>query len=58
MSKREEDLLAMAMENQKRVSRIKEEIDIHKRYDSHDSSDKYGQVIKWVHKTGTKIFSE
>lgn len=58
MSTREEELLAMARETRARVTDIRDDIDIHKRYDSHDDSDNYGKVIEWVHETGRKILSE
>lgn len=58
MSTREEELLAMAEETRQRVTSIREHVDIHKRYDSHDDWDSYGKVIEWVHETGRKILSE
>jgi hypothetical protein len=58
MSKREEELLAMAEETRDKVSKIRQEVDVHKRYDAHDKRDKYGKVIEWVHETGRKILSE
>lgn len=58
MSNKEEEFLAMAQETREKVSKIRQEVDIHKRYDSHDKRDKYGKVIEWVHETGRKILSE
>ena len=48
----------MARETRDRVMDIRDDVDIHKRYDSHDDSDNYGKVIEWVHETGRKILSE
>lgn len=58
LTQRHSQVLAMAEVAMNKVSRISDPVDPHKRYDSHDSTDPYGEVIEWVHTTGSHIFAE
>lgn len=51
-------VLAMAEVAMNKVSRINDPVDPHKRYNSQDLADPYGEVIEWVYNTGSHIFAE
>ena len=55
-TKHHEAVLEMAQMTFQMVRNIQEPVDFHKRYDLNDTSDRYGQVIEWVHETGSWLF--
>jgi hypothetical protein len=51
-----EKVLLMASLTHNRVADIHQEVNPHKRYDSNDHDDEYGNVIEWLHETGAWLF--
>lgn len=56
MNRRDEAVLEMAQRTFQKVKDITEPVDVHKRYDLNDTTDRYGEVIEWVHETGAWLF--
>ena len=52
----QDKVLLMASITYNRVRDIHQEVNPHKRYDSNDQNDQYGEVIEWVHETGAWLF--
>lgn len=56
MNRRDEAVLEMAQRTFQKVKDITQPVDVHKRYDLNDTTDRYGEVINWVHETGVSLF--
>jgi hypothetical protein len=55
LNEHHERVLLMASITHNRVADIHADLDPHKRFDR-NSPDPYGEVIEWVHQTGTWLF--
>jgi hypothetical protein len=56
MNQRDEAVLEMAQRTFQKVKDITEPVDMRKRFDLTDTTDRYGEVIGWVHETGADLF--
>lgn len=57
-TEQDEKVLKMLSLTAKKVEKIREPVDVHKRFNENDYKDPYGQVIQWVHFVGTALFRD
>lgn len=55
--RRDERVLAMLSSIAKKVKKINEPVDPHKRFNQDDFDDPYGHVIRWMHERGTRLWA-